>query len=130
MKNYVNWLIEGESHFAEPVSAEMLMGNVNTPMGPHNERWINEVPRMSEYIKLAKKAHLAINNKDDDVVKDVIKSAKTLGLFRNEQDTLWRRAQVDSPETFGKDAEYRQLVARYILDKTDRFIRWSTEKDQ
>lgn len=134
MKDFKSWLnesgVDNPIDYTQKGSLEMTMGNVKTPMDPNSENWIGETPRLGEYVSFAKEVQEAVDKEDDAVLRTLIANAKDMALFKNEQDTLWKRSQIDGLEQFRSDAEFRRWIAGYIINKINLFKDWVNNKTE
>jgi hypothetical protein len=134
MKDFKKWLSEAEVqnpiNYTTPTSLEMRMGNVITPLDPNSENWLGEAVRLSEYVKIGEEIKKALDDKDDALIRELLSQTKSMPLFRNEQDTIWKKAQIDGLEEFRSDAEFRRWIAGYIINKINLFKDWVNNKTE
>lgn len=134
MKDYKSWLTEAEVqnqiNYTTPTSLEMRMGNVITPLDPNSENWLGESARLTEYVKIGEEVKKALDEEDDTLIRKLISQIRDMPLFRNEQDTIWKKAQIDGFEDFRSDAEFRRWIAGYIINKINLFKDWVTNKTE
>ena len=112
MKDYKSWLTEGTVdnpiNYTTPTSLEMRMGNVITPLDPNSENWLGEAVRLPEYLKIGEEIKKALDDEDDTLIVQLISQIKDMALFRNEQDTVWKKSQIDGLENFRSNAEFHR----------------------
>ena len=132
MKDFKKWLLENgvqtPLNYTTPTSLEMRMGNVITPLDPNSENWLGEAVRLKEYLKIRDQFKKALEDKDDILLKQLISQTKDMPLFRSEQDTVWKKSQIDGLENFRSNAEFRRWIAGYIINKINLFKDWSNNK--
>ena len=81
-----------------------------------------EIENMNDKLKKA------LEDKDDILLKQLISQTKDMPLFRSEQDTVWKKSQIDGLENFRSNAEFRRWIAGYIINKINLFKDWSNNK--
>jgi hypothetical protein len=134
MKDYKSWLTEGTVdnpiNYTTPTSLEMRMGNVITPLDPNSENWLGEAVRLPEYLKIGEQIKKALDDEDDTLIMQLITQIKDMALFRNEQTTIWKKAQLDGLEQFRSDVEFHRWIAGYIIHKINLFKDWVNNKTE
>jgi len=134
MKDFKKWLsedaVQNPINYQTPTSLEMRMGNVITPLDPNSENWLGEAIRLDVYLKIRDEIKKALKDEDDTLIKQLISQTKDMPLFRSEQDTVWKKAQIDGLEDFRSDAEFRRWIAGYIINKINLFKDWVNNKTE
>jgi len=134
MKDFKKWLsedaVQNKIDYTTPTSLEMKMGNVTTPLDPNSENWLGEAIRLEEYVKIGEEIKKALDDEDDTLIRQLISQTKNMPLFRNEQDTIWKKAEIDGLEDFRSDAEFRRWIAGYIINKINLFKDWVNNKTE
>lgn len=134
MKDFKKWLsedaVQNPINYQTPTSLEMRMGNVVTPLDPNSENWLGEAIRLDVYLKIRDEIKKALKDEDDTLIKQLISQTKDMPLFRSEQDTVWKKAQIDGLEDFRSDAEFRRWIAGYIINKINLFKDWVNNKTE
>lgn len=133
MKDFKKWLFENSENPVKeitPTSLEMKTGNVVTALNPNSENWLGEAVRLKEYVKIGEVIKKALDDNNDSLIIQLINQTKELPLFRNEQDAVWKKSQLDGLESFRSDVEFHRWIARYIINKIALFKDWVNNKTE
>lgn len=128
VKLYEQWLSEGGRDLSAPVPFEYEAGKAKVFADPEAENWIGEVTRSETYSKLLNNLRTALNNKNDDTLRNLLKDARELPLFGIDASNAWRQSMIDSPEYSKDTAEYRKHLAIYVVRKLELFFDWVKNK--
>jgi hypothetical protein len=127
VKSYSDWLSEagGTRDLQTPVSIELEAGKVKVYADPQAENWAGESIRVELYEDMLDLFKEALDEEDDTALTDLLKTARELPLFGQDQSQAWKQSQVDGVEQFRTGAEYRRWLAKYCIEKINAFIDWA-----
>ena len=128
VKLYEEWLSEGGRDLSAPVPFEYEAGKAKVFADPEAENWIGEVTKTDTYAKFLSDLRNAINNKDDNKIRILLKDLRELPLFGLDASNAWRQSMIDSPEQGKATAEYRNHLALYAIRKIEIFLDWVKNK--
>ena len=122
-KLYEHWLAERELTATAPFEYEA--GKAKVFADPEGENWVGELTRSEIYADLLDELRNALNNKDDNKIRSLLKDARDLPIFGLDASNAWRRSMIDSPERSAGTAEYRIHLATYAMRKIELFLEWA-----
>ena len=122
-KLYEHWLAERELTATAPFEYEA--GKAKVFADPEGENWVGELTRSEIYADLLDELRDALNNKDDNKIRSLLKDARDLPIFGLDASNAWRRSMIDSPERSAGTAEYRIHLATYAIRKIELFLEWA-----
>lgn len=122
-KLYEHWLAERELTATAPFEYEA--GKAKVFADPEGENWVGELTRSEIYADLLDEFCDALNNKDDNKIRSLLKDARDLPIFGLDASNAWRRSMIDSPERSAGTAEYRIHLATYAIRKIELFLEWA-----
>lgn len=128
VKLYEQWLSEGGRDLSAPVPFEYEAGQAKVFADPEGENWVGEVTRTELYADILSELKDALNNKNDDKIRKILKDARDLPLFGLDASNAWRQSMIDSPEQSKATAEYRKHLAIYAIKKIELFLDWVKNK--
>jgi len=124
IKLYERWLAEGGRDLTSPIPFEYEEGKAKIFADPEGENWMCEITRSDVYADLLDELRDAVNAKNDNKIRSLLKDARELPIFGLDASNAWRQSIIDSPERSSDIVEYRKHLAIYAIRKIEIFLDW------